>query len=237
MEGGIALQEKMAKLKEPFHPDDIEWRVGSKGKNNTIGLALAYVTNRAIQERLDEVFGIGGWKNEFVEWKGGSQLCGISVKIDNEWITKWDGAADSDFEAVKGGLSNAMKRAACQWGIGRYLYKLPDVWKPIEPVGKSYRLTDIPTLPDWALPAGFNPPPKKESPAPATKESPAPLTVNTLKTQTVKLWDAIAKGKGLSPEQSNEEKKQFVAATLNKKQPQSKADWSKLVSALEKMVG
>jgi hypothetical protein len=35
-------------LKAPFHPDDIEWRVGSTTKDKSRGLALAYVTNRAI---------------------------------------------------------------------------------------------------------------------------------------------------------------------------------------------
>jgi hypothetical protein len=39
-------------------------------------------------------------------------------------ITKWDGAEQTQIEAVKGGLSGSMKRAAVQWGIGRYLYDL-----------------------------------------------------------------------------------------------------------------
>jgi len=31
-------------------------------------------------------------------------------------------------EAIKGGASSALKRAAAVWGIGRYLYYLPVVW-------------------------------------------------------------------------------------------------------------
>lgn len=148
-------------LKAPFDPEDIEWRVGSTNKEKTKGLALAYVTNRAIQNRLDEVFGIFGWRNEFTEWKGGAQLCGISVKVGNEWITKWDGAADSNMEAVKGGLSDAMKRAAYQWGIGRYLYKLPPVWVDLK--GGKY-LAETPQLPAWALPKARSTPPKPTAP-------------------------------------------------------------------------
>ncbi|WP_348624243.1 Rad52/Rad22 family DNA repair protein [Paenibacillus peoriae] len=146
----------MKALQAPFPPDEIEWRVGSTNGEKTKGIALAYVTNRAIQNRLDNVFGVFGWKNEYREWKGSSQLCGISVKIDGEWITKWDGADDSNMEAVKGGLSDAMKRAAYQWGIGRYLYKLENVWVKINPAGKSYKLAEEPQLPDWALPEGFS---------------------------------------------------------------------------------
>ena len=84
--------EIMDKLQLPFTPDEIEWRVGSTTKDKTKGLALAYVTNRAIQNRLDDVFGCFGWKNEFKEWKGNSQICGISVYFEDrkEWITKWD---------------------------------------------------------------------------------------------------------------------------------------------------
>ena len=46
-----------------------------------------------------------------------AQLCGIAIFFEGRgFITKWDGAEDSDIEAVKGGLSDSMKRAAVQWG-------------------------------------------------------------------------------------------------------------------------
>lgn len=148
----MVVKDLTEKLQAPFHPDDIEWRVGATNSDKSKGLALAYVTNRAIQNRLDELFGPFGWKNEFREWKDKSQLCGISIKHGDEWITKWDGADDSNMEATKGGLSDAMKRAAYQWGIGRYLYKLPSVWVPIKQVGRSYVIVQNPELPKWALP-------------------------------------------------------------------------------------
>lgn len=146
----------MQQLKNPFHPDDIEWRVGSTNSDKSKGLALAYVTNRAIQNRLDEAFGVFGWRNEYKEWKQTSQLCGISVKFEGEWITKWDGADDSQTEAVKGGLSDSMKRAAYQWGIGRYLYKLPQKWVKLKPAGRSYAIDEKVQLPKWALPENYD---------------------------------------------------------------------------------
>ena len=150
--------EIMNRLKEPFEPSEIEWRVGATTQSKDKGMALAYVTNRAIQNRLDDVFGCFGWKNEYREWRGNSQLCGISVLHNGEWITKWDGADDSQTEATKGGLSDAMKRAAYQWGIGRYLYNLPVAWVPIKQAGKSYVIAQEPTLPAWALPKGYKQP-------------------------------------------------------------------------------
>jgi hypothetical protein len=146
----------MKQLQEPFKAEEIEWRVGSTNKDKSKGLALAYVTNRAIQNRLDDVFGCFGWRNEYKEWKGSSQICGISVWVEerNEWITKWDGADNSNMDATKGGLSDAMKRAAYQWGIGRYLYNLPQEWCELASFGKSYKLKRFPKLPEWALPKG-----------------------------------------------------------------------------------
>jgi hypothetical protein len=157
------LQKAMQELQKPFPAQDIEWRVQRvvKTSKGNKAVVLAYVTNRAIQNRLDEVFGIGNWKNEFKEWRENGVLCGISVKIDGEWVTKWDGAEETQIEAVKGGFSGSMKRAAVQWGIGRYLYNLDETWVDIKERGENYisdKKTGIqgywntPTLPAWALP-------------------------------------------------------------------------------------
>ena len=139
-------------LLAPFKPSEIEWRVGATNTDKTKGIALPYLTNSAIQNRLDEVFGIDGWQNEFREWKGIHQICGLSCKINNVWITKWDGAQDTNMEPVKGGLSDSMKRAARMWGIGRYLTNIPNKWYKIKQQGRSYVLAETPQLPEWALP-------------------------------------------------------------------------------------
>jgi hypothetical protein len=150
-------------LQAPFKPSDIEWRVqrAMSTKRGNKAVVLAYVTNRAIMNRLDEVFGIGNWKNEYIEWRDKGVLCGISAKLDGEWVTKWDGAEETNIEAVKGGFSGSMKRAAVQWGIGRYLYKLEEVWVDVKDRGQNYindkkagvqGYWDTPTLPNWALP-------------------------------------------------------------------------------------
>jgi hypothetical protein len=157
------LQKAMQELQKPFPAQDIEWRVQRvvKTSKGNKAVVLAYVTNRAIQNRLDEVFGIGNWKNEFKEWRENGVLCGISVKIDGEWVTKWDGAEETQIEAVKGGFSGSMKRAAVQWGIGRYLYNLEETWVDIKERGEHYisdkktgiqGYWDTPSLPSWALP-------------------------------------------------------------------------------------
>ncbi len=163
----MTQESTLDRLRDPFAPEDIEWRVQQAGEKNGKPWArvLAYVTNRAIQDRLDEVIGPESWQNTFREGPDGGVVCGLSVRISRadgtaEWVTKWDGAENTDVEPVKGGLSNAMKRAAVQWGIGRYLYDLDEGWARIHDGGRYTAKTkdgawfkwDPPELPAWATP-------------------------------------------------------------------------------------
>lgn len=161
----------LSQLREPFPSADVEWRIGRAGKNDkgVWAMCLAYITNRAIMERLDDVCGPENWRNEYKDAPAGGVLCGISIRVGDEWVTKWDGADNTEMEAVKGGLSGSMKRAAVQWGIGRYLYHLPEGWATISSQGQHFgRLPqklggdsfrwDPPGLPEWALPGGSGKP-------------------------------------------------------------------------------
>jgi hypothetical protein len=125
-------------LQDHFAADEIEWRVQQAGeKNGRIwAIAVPYVTNRAIQSRLDEAAGPENWRNEFRPGPDGGVMCGLSIRVGDEWVTKWDGAENTDVEGVKGGLSGAMKRAAVQWGIGRYLYALDEAFARIHDNGR-----------------------------------------------------------------------------------------------------
>jgi len=162
-------------LATQFPSEDIEWRIGRAGEagGKVWASALAYVTNRAIMNRLDEVCGPQNWRNEYTTGPSGGVLCGLSIYDASkaQWVTKWDGAENTDIEAVKGGLSDAMKRAGVQWGIGRYLYNLTEGWAriapmddkkanrgsykdPADPNGKKHKPFRWypPELPTWALP-------------------------------------------------------------------------------------
>ena len=145
----------LPRLADPFAPDDIEWKPGATTRDKTKGLAMAYLTSRAVQQRFDDVCGPADWRNEFTEGPGGGVLCGISVRVERpdgtaEWVTKWDGADNSQVEAVKGGLSGATKRAAVQWGVGRYLYDLPATWVRLDDRG---RFAEAPRIPPAFLPS------------------------------------------------------------------------------------
>ena len=131
--------EIIKKLREPFTSKEIEWKIQVTTQDKARGMAVAYMDARAVQRRLDEVVGPFNWKNVYSLWHDNSQICGISIfNADrNEWVTKFDGAENSDIEPVKGGLSDSFKRSATVWGIGRYLYELEGVWVELEPRGRS----------------------------------------------------------------------------------------------------
>lgn len=163
-------------LNQPFESHEIEWRINRKGFSNgkPWATAIPYITSRAVQDRLDSVFGLFGWKNKTTMVTDKGFLSGISIKHDGEWITKMDGAEGSNsngMDLIKSGSSNALKRAAVLLGIGRYLYDLDeffvdtvvsDGWK--HPYGNVYKDSKnqnklvawrTPSLPLWSLP-GFD---------------------------------------------------------------------------------
>ena len=130
------MKEIIQKLSAPFNENEIEWRVGSTTKDKTKGMMLAYVTNRAIMNRLDDVVGPENWKQTFRELHDGV-VCALSIRVNDEWITKEDGADLTKIETTKGGISDAMKLAAVQFGIGRYLYDAENVWVDLDQFGRA----------------------------------------------------------------------------------------------------
>ena len=112
-------------LLKPFPESDIEWRISRSGVKDgkPWAIVLPYITARAVMDRLDAVFSVMGWEDEYVFHDGGVE-CRLTVEYDGKRITKVDGAPYTDFEPFKGGISDALKRAAVKFGIGRYLYSL-----------------------------------------------------------------------------------------------------------------
>jgi hypothetical protein len=143
-------------LAAPFPPEKISWR--AQTVSNGKALALAYIDARDVQDRLDQVCGPHNWQCRYPHATT-KTVCEIGINVIGEredpegaepeserWVWKADGAGDSDIEAEKGALSDAFKRAAVKWGIGRYLYDLESPWVPCElgQNGKFRKFTDDP---------------------------------------------------------------------------------------------
>ena len=133
-------------LKAPFPPQLIHWRPGAT--SGTKCIALAYLNARDVMKRLDDVCGL--------EWQCRYPMegcCEIGIKAGDEWIWRANGAGETNIEGEKGQYSDAFKRAAVLFGIGRYLYYLPNVWVEMD---ARKRIITPPTLPSWALPKEQN---------------------------------------------------------------------------------
>lgn len=127
-----------ATLTAPILPNEIEWRVQSQTSTGKL-IVVPYINNRCVMHRFDAVFGPENWTSEFREISNGF-LCRLTVTINDRTIYREDGASKTNIEPEKGGISDAMKRAAVQFGLGRCLYDYPRVF--IECEGKF--------IPDWA---------------------------------------------------------------------------------------
>ncbi len=148
-------------LHRPFPVNKISWRVGAMTKDKSKGIALAYVDARDVMKRLDDVCGIEGWQNRYSHVTAQGVVCEIGIrsslanleKLYSEWLWKSNGAGETTVEGEKGALSDAFKRAAVLWGVGRYLYSLPNVWVELDQYKK---IRTVPTLPVWATPEGYD---------------------------------------------------------------------------------
>jgi Rad52/22 family double-strand break repair protein len=139
-----------ARLAAPFATADVQFKAQVVKGNRA--LAVAYIDARAVMDRLDEVVGPANWKDEYQLLPDGAMLCRLSVRVSRAWITKVDVGAPSDQpdggDRTKAAVSDALKRAAVKWGIGRYLYSLPLTWQDYDPVKRQFLTT--PRLPERA---------------------------------------------------------------------------------------
>jgi hypothetical protein len=135
-------------LAAPFPPECVSWRVGPTNEKSrkpddpVRGQPLCYVDTRTVMDRLDTVVGMDNWQNNYSAGVGDSIVCNIGLRINGEWLFKADGAGPSDMEAAKGALSDAFKRAAVRWGIGRYLYDIKAPWIVLAQRGKLIYIPD-----------------------------------------------------------------------------------------------
>jgi hypothetical protein len=143
-------------LAAPFDPREVKFKPAVISGNRA--LALAYIDARVIQDRLDEVVGVLGWQDEYECLPDGSVVCKLRLRLGDEWITKMDVGGPSEQpdegDRRKAAFSDALKRAAVKFGIGRYLYRIPNQWVDYDLQKRQFART--PTLPAHALPQNIH---------------------------------------------------------------------------------
>ena len=163
----------LAALSAPFDPSEVKFKP-QMVKNNR-ALAMPYVDARVIQDRLDEVLGVVGWQDDYQLLPDGSVACKLRVRIGDEWVTKMDVGSPSEQpdggDRMKAAFSDALKRAAVKFGVGRYLYRIASQWVDYDSVKKQFARP--PQLPAFAQPGGSG----RSTAKPADKVAPSPFVV------------------------------------------------------------
>lgn len=128
----------MDQLREPFPPGEMFVKVQTVSKSNpNRGLVVAYIDRTSVQNRLDDVVGIGEWDVDFedlvVTEKKVVTRATLTVRFPDDKVTRVsDVGVGTGLNAEKGAYSDALKRAGTMLGIGRYLYRLPRTWADLE---------------------------------------------------------------------------------------------------------
>lgn len=177
------IKEIMRQLEEPFHPDLISWKpqiTSYKDPENPKAKGAAYADQRAYTDRLNEVVGPHGWTRAYrihsvqgvdKEVRAGAErkiLTGqakvfVVASVSIVGIGTHEATGESwvdDDNACTSAEAQAFKRACVCFGLGRYLYDLPETdWLPIDKYSKQFKTP--PQLPEWASPKA---PPAPEPP-------------------------------------------------------------------------
>ncbi|GAB5601959.1 Rad52/Rad22 family DNA repair protein [Thermus sp. FJN-A] len=131
------MDEVWQKLAEPFPPEEVQWRVEALSRDKKRALVVPYVDARTVLDRLDRTVGPEGWQDTYevlsdqertVKDERGERrerLCEVRCRLTVLGVSKEDvGEGDS----LKAAFSDALKRAAVKFGVGRYLYRLEKQW-------------------------------------------------------------------------------------------------------------
>src|SRR5262245_3711825 len=153
-------------LAAPFPVDEVQFK--PQVVKGSRALAIAYIDARAVMDRLDAVVGVHNWQDRYLLLPDNAIQCRLRVRIHGEWVAKADVGSPSDQpdggDRLKAAFSDALKRAAVKFGIGRYLYRLPAQWVDYDPQRRQF--VKQPMLPAFALPKQAAPILKGAAPTP-----------------------------------------------------------------------
>ena len=132
-----------AELERPFDPALVRWKPQATSRDGKRALAVAYVDARTYARRLDEAEGLvpgcEPWQKRLEVLDLGDRVgavCHLTVAAvtrfgDGECLKNSGRKVEPN--AVTSASAQAFKRACVAFGLGRYLYGLPEVWVDYDP--------------------------------------------------------------------------------------------------------
>lgn len=151
-------------LAEPFDSSEIKWRVTHTTHDGSRGAVIAFADPRSYTDRLNQLFTPSGWtrnydittvsavtrqkRDKIIQTGKVLVTCTLTIARLGTHSGTGEQFADEP-NAMTAAEAQAFKRSASCFGLGRYLYNLPETWVSLDDRGKPIKL---PTLPAWALP-------------------------------------------------------------------------------------
>ncbi len=139
--------EVVKRLRQPFAPEHIRWKVQAnpkEGQGEAYAVVVVYVDARTVAAHLDDVVP-GAWSTEYVLPPVTVGFPALECKLTVCGVTRSDvgtvepsRSPDSDTKDL---YSDALKRAAVQYGVGAFLYRFPQVRAKVEKYGSTWFIT------------------------------------------------------------------------------------------------
>lgn len=134
-------------LAVPFYSAAVEWKPQVISADKTRALAAAYVDMREYEDRLDQVF--PDWSSSVQFLLSEKKVAAVvSLTIDGVTRVNVGESPLDDPNAFTTAYAQGFKRACSDFGLGRYLYRLPQVWCDYDE--KRRAIIGAPELPGWA---------------------------------------------------------------------------------------
>jgi hypothetical protein len=228
-------REILETLIRPFDPREVEVKIQAVNRDRTRAQVVAYVDARTVLDRLDEAVGPTGWSDSYEVLTNstdgeGRRLVEVKCALTVLGVSKEDvGEGDS----LKAAFSDALKRAAVKFGVGRYLYRLPKVWanldergniKDLEAVKRALFGGEADNAPPWE----DKPPPKSAKSADSEESRPSGGVTEAQLRYIYKLWKEMGGGDDIHD---------YAAAILNREvsslKELTRQEASKLIEAMK----
>jgi hypothetical protein len=119
----ILTADDLKLLKSPFAKDRLGVKVQSYSKDRTRAMLVLYLQHTDVQDRLEEVDPC--WSSEVVGTERSGDTFYVRTRLTLKQVSRENVGEGGD---PKSAYSDALKRAAMLFGVGRYLYDSATVW-------------------------------------------------------------------------------------------------------------
>ena len=201
------IKQLVSELEVPFDESAIEWRVTNTAKGEQRGQVVPYADPRAYTDRLNSLVTPAGWTRKYTVHTSANferakdkkivakvlVTCELTIFGLGSHSATGEEWADSE-TACTSAESQAFKRSAACFGLGRYLYYFRGAWVDLD---ERKRPKTMPRLFSWATPKGWR---AGQRPSKADSAGPEPIVddgnaekVSVLIREIEEMADAIGK--------------------------------------------